>query len=129
MISDKDKTRAREKYIVVSKSGEWCKVRKFTRNQYRSKIYDVKLSEVYPITKSCHNTELPEEAVPLSHSSKSDELIDEPSVHCPSPLPSQEDVSSSESENEEPVNIRPQRQRKRPTWTKDYVMDDSYEYD
>ena len=129
VISDKDKTKAREKYIVVSKSGDWCKIRKFTRNQYRSKIYDMKLSEVYPITRSYHNTKVPEESAPISHSSDSDEQIDEPGGRCSSSVTTQEEVSSSESENEEPLNIRPQRQKRRPIWSKDYAMDDSYESD
>ena len=130
VISDKDKTRAREKYIVVSKSGEWCKIRKFTKNQYRSKIYDVKLSEVYPITKPYHNTNFTDRETSLSLSSESDDHINEPDVHLSSPPPSQEEASSSESDNEESaINSRPQRQRRKPIWTKDYAMDDSYDSD
>ena len=44
-----DKTHARERYIVISIDGEMCKVQKITKS-IRNVQYNVKLSEIYPIT-------------------------------------------------------------------------------
>ena len=48
--SERDKLHARDKYIVTGISKEFCKVHKFTKSQIRGKEYDMKLSELYPIT-------------------------------------------------------------------------------
>ena len=47
---DKDKTKCRDKYIVIDMDHNSCKVRKFTKFQLHAKAYDVKLSECYPVT-------------------------------------------------------------------------------
>ena len=47
---EKDKTKARAKYLVTAISEPWCKLRKFVGSQLRSKVYDIKLSECYPVT-------------------------------------------------------------------------------
>lgn len=47
---DKDKTKARDKYLITTLSDDRCQVRKFTKSQFRSKVYDVKLSDCYPVT-------------------------------------------------------------------------------
>jgi hypothetical protein len=47
---EKDKTKSRDKYIIVSIHSPWCKVRKFTTAQFRSRTYDIKLTECYPIS-------------------------------------------------------------------------------
>ena len=57
IINEGDKTQAREKYIVISTDNGWCKVRKFTDNQFRAKIYDLKMSEVFLV---------PDQVQPLS---------------------------------------------------------------
>ena len=43
--SDKDKTRARSRYLVTAVDGIWCNIRKFTSTQLRSASYKVKLSD------------------------------------------------------------------------------------
>lgn len=48
--AERDKTKARDKYMVTAISGEWCEIRKFTKSQFRSKTYDVRLSDCFPIT-------------------------------------------------------------------------------
>ena len=48
--SDKDKTKSRDKYIVVSIDNPSCKVRKFTATQFRAKAYDINISDCYPVT-------------------------------------------------------------------------------
>ena len=46
---DRDKTKARDRYMVVGVAHDWCKLRKFTKCQYRSKTYDVRISDCYPV--------------------------------------------------------------------------------
>ena len=47
LYSDRDKSRARSRYLVVSVDGEWCFVKKFSGNQLRSSSYKVKREECY----------------------------------------------------------------------------------
>ena len=47
LISDKDKSRARDRCIVVSIDFPWCFVKKFSGSQLRATSYKVKLSECY----------------------------------------------------------------------------------
>ena len=49
IISDGSKTRARDRYLVVSIDGSWCNVRKFTGSQLRSTSYRVKLAECFRV--------------------------------------------------------------------------------
>ena len=44
---ERDKTKARDKYLVVSVCDQDCRIRKFTQSQYRAKSYDVKLTDCY----------------------------------------------------------------------------------
>ena len=50
LYSDRDKSRAHDRYIIVSIDGEWCFIKKFTGSQLRSTSYKVKLANVtlYP---------------------------------------------------------------------------------
>ena len=57
IINEGDKTQSREKYMVISIDGEWCKVRKLTDLQFRTKPYELKLSEVFPVTEQARPTE------------------------------------------------------------------------
>ena len=47
ITSDASKTRAHDRYLVVSTDGSWCNLRKFTGSQLRSTSYRIKLSECY----------------------------------------------------------------------------------
>lgn len=47
LYSDRDKTRARSRYLVISIEGEWCLVKKFAGNQLRTTSYKVKCNECY----------------------------------------------------------------------------------
>jgi len=49
ITSDASKTRAHDRYLVVSIDGSWCNVRKFAGSQLRSTSYRIKLSECYRI--------------------------------------------------------------------------------
>ena len=45
--SDRDKSRARSRYLIVSIDGKWCFIKKFSWNQLRSSSYKVKRDECY----------------------------------------------------------------------------------
>ena len=50
IVSDGDKTKDREKYLVTDLcSDNMCLVRKFTKSQFRSQSYKVKMCELYPL--------------------------------------------------------------------------------
>ena len=50
LYSDKDKSRARSRYLIVTVDGEWCYIKKkFTGNQLRANSYKVKLKECYKV--------------------------------------------------------------------------------
>lgn len=46
---DRDKTKARDKYLISSLQGDMCQLRKFTKSQFRSKAYTVKLTDCFPV--------------------------------------------------------------------------------
>ena len=49
LYTDKDKSRARDRYLVVSVDGEWCRIKKFVGNQLRATSYKVKVKECYKV--------------------------------------------------------------------------------
>ena len=49
LYADRDKTRARCRYLIVSIDGEWCVVKKFVGNSLRASSYKVKISECYRV--------------------------------------------------------------------------------
>ncbi|MES9971553.1 MAG: hypothetical protein ABW092_16090, partial [Candidatus Thiodiazotropha sp.] len=49
LYTDKDKSRARNRYLVVSVDGEWCHIKKFVGNQLRSTSYKAKVKECYKV--------------------------------------------------------------------------------
>ena len=56
IVSDGDKTKAREKYLVTDLcSDNMCLVRKFTKSQFRSRSYKVKMCELYPVAIPWYN--------------------------------------------------------------------------
>ncbi|KAK3108433.1 hypothetical protein FSP39_007884 [Pinctada imbricata] len=49
LYSDKEKTKARPRYIVVNTNEDWCYIKKFIGNQLRSSSYKIKQSECYRV--------------------------------------------------------------------------------
>ena len=47
--TERDKTKARNRYLVVSIDHPWCFIKKFTNTQIRSVSYKVRLSECYRV--------------------------------------------------------------------------------
>ena len=71
--SDGDKTKARERFLVVKVLGSSCTLQKLSKTQLRSKPYQLKLSEIYPVV-----TELPtsvDRVLPTSDSESDSEIV------------------------------------------------------
>ena len=49
VYTDRNKSRGRDRYLVVSTEGEWCNIRKFVGHQLRSSSYRIKRSECYKV--------------------------------------------------------------------------------
>ena len=49
LYSDRNKTRARDHYLVVEVTGSFCNIRKFVSSQLRSTSYRVKTSDCYRV--------------------------------------------------------------------------------
>jgi hypothetical protein len=52
LFCDRNKSKARNRYLVVSTDGEWCQIRKFVGNQLRQSSYKVRKSECYRVPSS-----------------------------------------------------------------------------
>ena len=79
--SDREKTKARPRYIVVNTNDDWCYIKKFIGNQLRSTSYKVKQSECYRV---------PCESVPkrrLQITSDSDDTEDLCELSCENAQP------------------------------------------
>jgi hypothetical protein len=84
LASDRNKSRARDRYLVVHIDGSWCNIQKFTGNQLRNMSYRVKHSECYKVP------QLEERHSHLSHQCLEEEDIEEddiPLPHTPSTFP------------------------------------------
>jgi hypothetical protein len=52
LFCDRNKSKARNRYLVVSTDLEWCQMRKFAGNQLQQSSYKVKKSECYRVPSS-----------------------------------------------------------------------------
>ena len=142
--SDRNKSEARSRYLVVSLESNWCFIKKLTGGQLRASSYKVKLAEVYLIPKGLRglllHDLLPSEddevlieddnniqsdiVQPASTNNSYDEV---PSTFTHSIPEFEEPIidTSPVSEQKIPPGIlatpRPQRSRKPPDYLKDYV--------
>ena len=75
LYGDKNKSRARGRYLVSSVNGSWCNIQKFTGTQLRRTSYRVKLAD-------CYKVEGPDLAPgALLEDLASDEDVDNPAPH------------------------------------------------
>ena len=56
LYCDKNKSHARNRYLLVSIDNEWCLVKKFLGNQLRSTSYKVKLVECYQVPSEIYSS-------------------------------------------------------------------------
>jgi hypothetical protein len=107
---DKDKTKARDKYMVVSVAPPWCTVRKFCQSQFRSKSYNVRSSDCYPVmpTVPAHSKTGPIRGLEGTDSSEDEEPEGRPTIPA-QPAPNNIDrQNSSEGEPEPAVPLAPE---------------------
>ncbi len=92
LYGDRDKTKVRDRYMVTAKSDLSCQVRKFTKNQFRSKVYDVPLSNCYKVPPStlAQSTPGPIRGLEPQHNQDLDNVI-----HAPPVTPSTDDVDGA----------------------------------
>ena len=152
LYSDRDKTKARPRYIVVAKNDDWCHIKKVVGSQLRSNSYRVKLSECYRVPCEAHIFPKPHpshiysddaEDTIETFQSENAETHDVPEVGpvqptIPEPVPvvvpdvlsaplhppeGAADVPDSDSNVENDCEQqRSQRNRKLPQYLQDYVM-------
>ena len=145
MKSDRDKSRARDRYLIVSIDGEWCFIKKFSGSQLRATSYKVKLTECYavphtlpppsylsvvPTLDDDECEEIPEQPQPCEQPSAPPDLLRPPS---PDPTASslhhtehQEDTTPSDTDRlsaSVPSEPRPQRVRRPPAYLQEYILD------
>ena len=83
--ADREKTHVRDRYIVLGMTDGWCKIRKFTGFELRAKVYDVKVSDCYPVVPSILLGPNPPTAPDMHNPHLSDE--DEPQMSQMDPPP------------------------------------------
>ena len=113
--NEKDKFKARERYIVMQIRNSVAIIQKINGSSFMSRRYEVPLTSIYPVQ--------PEETsfrpqIPTIES-ESDEDEDEDKDVSPS------DNDDIAIENEASVTARPQRNRREPRWLLDDIWDRS----
>ena len=97
LYNDKDKTKARDRYIVVRTDNEWIYIRKFTGKQLRNASYKVKRTECYKVPSVIGELHAPleqcsdtcEDVLEDTTSTSEDKTpVDKPLIPLPESLPS-----------------------------------------
>ena len=134
LATDKDKTQARSRYLVISVEDPWYYVKKFSGNQLRALSYKVKISECLLVPDQSASKLPPPPPPPHSHRyqySSDEECEESPyNTHDVPPVlahpvditstsycsPNPVSLSSSSDERVIPINQRPQREHKPPDY-------------
>ena len=145
--TDRNKSRARDRYIVVSTEPTWCMIKKFAGNQLRQASYKVKKSECYLVPSQAFDRTGSEsdcasdddvDYLPNAHQMPGPpELPDIPlEIMAPPNAPNSYSGSDSAQQSsddaviaktpsvspEGPVRIQPTRERRLPAKYRDFVM-------
>ena len=81
LYTDKDKTKSRDRYIIVSSDNDWIFVRKFTGKQLRNASYKIKKSECYKVPSSMQPPTVPVSSNIYKHDTTpnhSDAIVNDP---------------------------------------------------
>lgn len=126
-----DKTKSREKYIVTNVANDLCQVQKFTKDQLRSRRYDVLFTEIIPISSDMLPDDLRYPVRGIEKDDSDDDFVS-PASHPipPSDIPVQNEFfnhTDSVPEEEAIINDNPLRRSSRkknlPTrLSKDYFL-------
>ena len=115
--TERDKTKARNRYLVVSIDHPWCFIKKFTNTQIRSVSYKVRLSECYRVPSEVKQA-TGNRTVESDSENEMQCLVDSVPVE-PQPPPSiPDDLKLQPSSPSTPPTIptRPQRIRRPPNY-------------
>jgi hypothetical protein len=146
LTSDRNKSCARDRYLVVACDGPWRDIRKFSGSQLRRTSYRVKDSECYKVPATPYCSKPLHQTAPSSEDEADEEeqLFTQPILYPPDPptpptippviqQPLEEERHTAggdcdTSPSVEPVrptsvSSRPSRERKPPKWLSDYVVD------
>ena len=114
--SDRNKSRARERYLVTNVEGAFCNVRKFIGSQLRSTSYRIKKSECYQVPgdlSAAHSPQRPddssgdeEDPIPQTTPPAPTEITSEISLPADQHVPESEDTDFSPGPStSEPVDL------------------------
>ena len=127
LYNDRDKHRARDRYLVISVDNDWCNIRKFVGNSLRKMSYRVKCSECYKVPvpvisqnnmndheESDKNSDIEDDVTieprrhKVDYSMGAESLTTEPPIppDIPPEILSTEDVISSPAEQSKPTCIQ-----------------------
>lgn len=107
LYGDRDKSCARNRYLVVSVDGEWCFVKKFVGNTLRASSYKVKISECYRVPA---DNMLTDHRFSLDSYESDDESEAVPTIPVPPPQTEVPDILSyPETHSSDPVLLTPSR--------------------
>ena len=142
--SDRDKSRTRDRYIIVSIDGEWCFIKKFSGSQLRATSYKVKLAECYtvphtlpppsyqsvvPTLDDDECEEIAEQPQPCQQPSASPDLLrppsPDPSASTPHQAEQQEDSTPTDTDLilvSVSSESRPQRARRPPAYIQELIL-------
>ena len=99
---DRDKTKSREKYLVIDIDDDHCQVRTFTKSQFRSKCYDVKLIDCL-IVKHTPVCQSPTDPVRGLEEDYDSDLEVDTDTTCPPPL----HTCPTSTHHDPPTNLPP----------------------
>lgn len=147
LYNDRNKSSARDRYLVVSVEYPWCNIRKFTGNQFRSTSYRVKQCDCYKVpsqTKMIHNNYETFDNVAWSDDDETPQKVSSPPVPPEIPeviseppiQPNENDIVTNDTSETNVIqpddseivdltskNSRPTREHRMPKFLKDnYVV-------
>ncbi len=105
--ADRDKTRVRDKYIVTSVSGEQCQVRKFTKTQFRSKCYDLRIQDCYPVMPTTIAPPAPGPIRGLEYHDKPNDRDRDPDPELCAPMPDERSTPPVKAPDPPGVDLPP----------------------
>lgn len=147
LYNDRNKSSARDRYLVVSVEYPWCNIRKFTGNQFRSTSYRVKQCDCYKVpsqTKMIHTNYETFDNVAWSDDDETPQKVSSPPVPPEIPeviseppiQPNENDIVTNDTSETNVIqpddseivdltskNSRPTREHRMPKFLKDnYVV-------
>lgn len=87
LYGDRNKSKARDRYLVVGVDGAWCNIQKFAGSQLRRTSYRVKLSDCYKVEESTDLRGAPAAAYPATSDESDQEPEDKEPEHPPLQVP------------------------------------------